>query len=204
MPSLAGRFHVIAIDLPGQGHSERPKRSYDTHTVAAHVHAAVKALGASTYWLVAHDIGAWVAFSPALNFESQLRGVALLDAGIPGITLPEAIHRPGSGVEDLAFRVPHCARPARDAARWSRTGIRRLVPEGEGPLSRHVRRRRARPLRSGRRRRRWPPRFPRLLPRRRRVTGDESRCVTRAAAAAPRLGSRGWHGTGRSRPLRGR
>ncbi|QKG19111.1 alpha/beta fold hydrolase [Actinomadura verrucosospora] len=91
MPSLAGRFHVIAIDLPGQGHSERPERSYDTHTVAAHVHAAVEALGVSTYWLVAHDIGAWVAFSLALRFESQLRGVALLDAGIPGITLPNAI-----------------------------------------------------------------------------------------------------------------
>ncbi|GAA1694869.1 alpha/beta hydrolase [Streptomyces yatensis] len=92
MPSLADRFHVIAIDLPGQGHSERPERhSYDTHTVAAHVHAAVKALGVSTYWLAAHDIGAWVAFSLALRFESHLRGVALLDAGIPGITLPEAI-----------------------------------------------------------------------------------------------------------------
>ncbi|MFC6066669.1 alpha/beta fold hydrolase [Streptomyces ochraceiscleroticus] len=91
MPGLTHRFRVIAIDLPGQGHSERPKGSYDTHAVAAHVHTAVKALGVSTYSLVAHDIGAWVAFSLALNFESHLRGVALLDAGIPGITLPEAI-----------------------------------------------------------------------------------------------------------------
>ncbi|GGV66584.1 hydrolase [Streptomyces longisporoflavus] len=91
MPNLTDRFHVIAIDLPGQGHSERPDISYDTHTVAAHVHAAVKALGVSTYWLAAHDIGAWVAFSLALNYQSQLRGLALLDAGIPGITLPEAI-----------------------------------------------------------------------------------------------------------------
>ncbi|MDQ0745949.1 pimeloyl-ACP methyl ester carboxylesterase [Streptomyces africanus] len=91
MPRLADRFHVIAIDLPGQGHSERPDASYDTHTVAAYVHATVKALGVSTYWLVAHDIGAWVAFSLALKYESRLRGVALLDAGIPGITLPDAI-----------------------------------------------------------------------------------------------------------------
>ncbi|WP_129838786.1 alpha/beta hydrolase [Streptomyces sp. RFCAC02] len=91
MPGLARRFHVIAIDLPGQGHSERPERGYDTHTVAAHVHAAVKALGVPVYSLVAHDIGAWVAFSLALGFGGDLRGVALLDAGIPGITLPEAI-----------------------------------------------------------------------------------------------------------------
>ncbi|RFC77422.1 alpha/beta hydrolase [Streptomyces sp. AcE210] len=91
MPGLADRFHVIAIDLPGQGHSERPDGSYDTHTIAAYVHAAVNALGVSTYWLAAHDIGAWVAFSLALKYQSQLRGVALLDAGIPGITLPDTI-----------------------------------------------------------------------------------------------------------------
>ena len=93
MTSLAGRFHVIAVDLPGQGHSERPERGYDTHTVALRIDAAVKALGVSDYWLAAHDIGAWVAFSLALALDSEdrLHGVALLDAGIPGITLPDAI-----------------------------------------------------------------------------------------------------------------
>ncbi|MGW0893389.1 alpha/beta fold hydrolase [Saccharopolyspora sp. NPDC002578] len=91
MPRLAERFRVIAIDLPGQGHSDRPHDSYDTHTVASRVQAAVTALGVSKYWLVAHDIGAWVAFSLALMHEERLRGVALLDAGIPGITLPDAV-----------------------------------------------------------------------------------------------------------------
>ncbi|WP_051707455.1 MULTISPECIES: alpha/beta fold hydrolase [unclassified Streptomyces] len=91
MPHLADRFRVIAIDLPGQGHSERPDISYDTHTVAAHVHAAVEALGVPAYWLAAHDIGAWVAFSLALKYPGRLRGLALLDAGIPGITLPESV-----------------------------------------------------------------------------------------------------------------
>ena len=91
MPRLADRFRVIAIDLPGQGHSESPESGYDTHTVAGHVHAAATALGAQTYWLVGHDVGAWVAFSLALNHEDRLHGLALLDAGIPGITLPTAI-----------------------------------------------------------------------------------------------------------------
>jgi pimeloyl-ACP methyl ester carboxylesterase len=50
------------------------------------------ALGAPAGLLAAaHDIGAWVAFSLALTYESQLRGVALLDAGVPGITLLETI-----------------------------------------------------------------------------------------------------------------
>lgn len=91
MPRLAERFHVIAIDLPGQGHSERPQGSYDTHTVAARVQAALTALEVPKYWLVAHDIGAWVAFSLALKYPERLNGVALLDAGIPGITLPDAV-----------------------------------------------------------------------------------------------------------------
>lgn len=91
MPVLAERLRVLAIDLPGQGHSERPERGYDTHTVAAHVDAAARALGVSKYWLAAHDIGAWVAFSLALGFEDRLHGLALLDAGIPGITLPDSI-----------------------------------------------------------------------------------------------------------------
>lgn len=91
MPGLAERFHVIAIDLPGQGHSDRPQGSYDTRTVASHVQAALTALNVPKYWLVAHDIGAWVAFSLALTHEERLHGVALLDAGIPGITLPDSI-----------------------------------------------------------------------------------------------------------------
>lgn len=92
MPQLAERYRVIAIDLPGQGHSERPAAGYDTHTVASHVQAAVTALGVRKYWLAAHDIGAWVAFSLALTYQdSSLHGLALLDAGIPGITLPDAI-----------------------------------------------------------------------------------------------------------------
>ncbi|PXX57638.1 pimeloyl-ACP methyl ester carboxylesterase [Nocardia tenerifensis] len=91
MPGLALRFRVIAIDLPGQGHSDRPHGSYDTHTVASLVQSAVTELGVPKYWLVAHDIGAWVAFSWALNHAQLLHGVALLDAGIPGITLPDAV-----------------------------------------------------------------------------------------------------------------
>ncbi|NEA42010.1 alpha/beta hydrolase [Streptomyces sp. SID11385] len=105
MPALADRFRVLAIDRPGQGSSEHPELSYDTHTVAAHIQAAVNALGVREYWLAGHDIGAWVAFSLALHHESRLHGVALLDAGIPGITMPEAITLDPA----LAFKTWHFA-----------------------------------------------------------------------------------------------
>jgi len=91
MPRLAERFHVIAVDLPGQGHSDRPQQGYDTHTLASRVQAALTALDVPKYWLAAHDIGACVAFSLAVKYQDRLHGVALLDAGIPGITLPDSI-----------------------------------------------------------------------------------------------------------------
>src|ERR1044072_4993351 len=45
VPALRRRFRVIAIDLPGQGHSDRPHGSYDTPPVAARIQAAVSELG---------------------------------------------------------------------------------------------------------------------------------------------------------------
>jgi pimeloyl-ACP methyl ester carboxylesterase len=91
MPLLASHFRVVALDLPGQGDSDLLEGAYDTGTVAARVRAATAALGLSRFWLAAHDIGAWVAFSLALDFPDDLLGLVLLDAGIPGITLPDAI-----------------------------------------------------------------------------------------------------------------
>jgi pimeloyl-ACP methyl ester carboxylesterase len=77
MPGLAERFRVVALDLPGQGHSDRPRDGYGTHTIASRVQAAVSALNVPKYWLAAHDVGAWVAFSLALEYEERLHGVAL-------------------------------------------------------------------------------------------------------------------------------
>jgi microsomal epoxide hydrolase len=43
------------------------------------------------YFLAGHDVGAWVAFPYAAMFDDEVRKLALLDAGIPGITLPDAL-----------------------------------------------------------------------------------------------------------------
>ncbi|GAA2309475.1 alpha/beta fold hydrolase [Streptomyces violaceusniger] len=91
MPALARHHRVIALDLPGQGLSDRPADGYDTETAAARVHEAVVRLAGGRYWLFAHDIGSWVAFTYALRYADELAGLALLDAGIPGVTLPETL-----------------------------------------------------------------------------------------------------------------
>jgi pimeloyl-ACP methyl ester carboxylesterase len=106
MADLAHHYRVIAFDLPGQGHSDRPPTGYDTATVTATIRAAVAGLDLGAYWLVAHDIGAWVAMPYALQGdEPALRGVVLLDAGIPGVSLPESIPTD----PDRAYKLAHFA-----------------------------------------------------------------------------------------------
>src|ERR1700752_3133987 len=45
MPLLADRFRLIAIDLPGQGDSDKPLDGYDTSTVARRIHGLIAKLG---------------------------------------------------------------------------------------------------------------------------------------------------------------
>lgn len=91
MPLLAASHKVIALDLPGQGDSDRPADGYDTQALATAVHHLLHKLGVDRFFLAAHDVGAWVAFSYAALFGSEVRRLVLMDAGIPGITLPDAL-----------------------------------------------------------------------------------------------------------------
>lgn len=103
MPLLAGRFRVIAPDLPGQGDSDKPLDGYDTESVAERLHGLIGQFGLSSYSLVAHDIGAWVAFPYALRFAEEVRRLVLMDAGIPGVTLPDMLPT----APDRAWRTWH-------------------------------------------------------------------------------------------------
>ena len=87
MPLLGEHFTVIAIDLPGQGDSEKPLDGYDTRTTGQRLNALLHLLGHTRYVLIGHDIGSWVAYTYAYEYASELRGVVLLDGNIPGITL---------------------------------------------------------------------------------------------------------------------
>ena len=91
MPLLAEQFRVIAIDLPGQGDSDKPIVGYDTETTAARVHALMSALDVQRYVYVGHDIGSWVGFPYAHQYAQHLRGLVLLDGNIPGVTLRPTI-----------------------------------------------------------------------------------------------------------------
>jgi pimeloyl-ACP methyl ester carboxylesterase len=87
LPILAARFHVVVLDLPGQGDTDKPIDGYDTRTTSQRVNALIKALAIERHFIVGHDIGSWVAYPYAHQFAAQLVGVVLLDANIPGVTL---------------------------------------------------------------------------------------------------------------------
>ncbi|PZF66979.1 alpha/beta hydrolase [Curtobacterium sp. MCPF17_047] len=88
---LAQHYRLVIPEIPGQGRSDRPADGYDTQTMATRVHGLLHQLGVSRYALVAHDVGAWTAFPYALLHGDEIECLALLDAGIPGITLPESV-----------------------------------------------------------------------------------------------------------------
>ena len=105
MPLLAATHRIIAPDLPGQGDSDRPIGGYDTQSLAASVHGLLQQLGIVRYFLAAHDVGAWVAYPYAALFGVEVRRLVLMDAGIPGITLPESLPT----APDRAWRTWHFA-----------------------------------------------------------------------------------------------
>ncbi|MCX0500629.1 alpha/beta fold hydrolase [Erwinia billingiae] len=105
MARLASTYRIIAPDLPGQGDSDRPETGYDTRSLATKVHGLLSSLAISRYYLAAHDVGAWVAWPYAALYGDEVKRLALLDAGIPGITLPDAL--PVS--PDVAWKTWHFA-----------------------------------------------------------------------------------------------
>jgi pimeloyl-ACP methyl ester carboxylesterase len=85
MAALAPRFTVYALDLRGQGASDKPVSGYDTAAVAAEVEHWAQLNDLRRFVLVGHDVGAWVAFAYASSFPRRLAGLALLDALVPGL-----------------------------------------------------------------------------------------------------------------------
>jgi pimeloyl-ACP methyl ester carboxylesterase len=86
----------------------KPNDGCDTQTVARGVHDLIVRLGLFHYNLVAHDVGAWVGFPYALMFADEIKRLALLDAGVPGVTLPDVL----PVTPDRGWRTWHFPCPA--------------------------------------------------------------------------------------------
>ena len=95
IPVLGERFAVIVPDLRGFGYSDKPHTGYDTRTAASDMYELARVLGHQRVSLVAHDIGARVAYRFTLDHEETVARLALLDATPPheryGPQMPQVV-----------------------------------------------------------------------------------------------------------------
>ena len=92
IPALAGRFTVIAPDLPGIGDSSIPAGGLDMTAAAIHVHALVGSLGIRKAEVVGHDIGLMVAYAYAAKYPAEVEKLVLMDAFLPGVDGWETVY----------------------------------------------------------------------------------------------------------------
>ncbi len=79
-PSLAGRFHVLALDQRGHGESAWPApAAYDSADFAADVGAVLDAMGWRRATIVGHSMGGHNALCFAAWHPARVRALALVD-----------------------------------------------------------------------------------------------------------------------------
>jgi pimeloyl-ACP methyl ester carboxylesterase len=80
---LADRYHLVAPDYPGFGHSDWPepkKFSYTFDHIAETMNHFTDALGLSRYTLYMHDYGGPVGFRMALAYPDRVEALIVQDA----------------------------------------------------------------------------------------------------------------------------
>jgi len=105
MPLLAGKYTVIAPDLPGIGDSDVPVEGLDMKSAATRIHELAKALGVRKAAVVGHDIGLMVAYAYAALFPSETEKLAVMDAFLPGVAGWEAVYN-NPGIWHFRFNGP--------------------------------------------------------------------------------------------------
>ena len=85
IPLLASRYHVLAPDYPGFGHSDAPAPSSYDYTfdhLAASVDAWLEELGATRYALYLHDYGAPIGMRIALEHPERVQALIVQNGNV--------------------------------------------------------------------------------------------------------------------------
>jgi pimeloyl-ACP methyl ester carboxylesterase len=128
MPALADRFHLIAPDYIGFGHSEAPSNQafrYTFDNLAAHVSGLIDVLGLESYILYMQDYGGPIGFRIFASRPQQVRGFVIqnTNAYLVGVGDP-----PKQALMPLwQKRTPETEQPARDFVSLAGTKFHWLV-----------------------------------------------------------------------------
>jgi pimeloyl-ACP methyl ester carboxylesterase len=91
IPLLARDYQCIPTDLPSFGGSRILDAPASTENVGRIFHEFVTGKLKPPVHVVAHDFGAWCAYSWQLLYPQDFKSLTLIEAGIPGITLPPTV-----------------------------------------------------------------------------------------------------------------
>ncbi|MEM6486090.1 MAG: alpha/beta hydrolase [Pseudomonadota bacterium] len=98
VPTLIGAgFCVVAPDLHGLGRSSVPDVGYKKSSIARDMHLLLDSAGLMNepITVVGHDLGAFVAYAFAAQFEADVERLVVMEAIIPGIGVwPTLLQQP--------------------------------------------------------------------------------------------------------------
>jgi pimeloyl-ACP methyl ester carboxylesterase len=110
LTGLADRYHLVAPDYPGFGHSDWPdpdKFAYTFENIAQVINEFTQALGLAQYTLYMQDYGGPVGFRMALAHLHRIKALIVQDA---------VAHNEGLGANWATRRAFWADRPANEAA----------------------------------------------------------------------------------------
>nr|WP_246812466.1 alpha/beta hydrolase [Microvirga sp.] len=132
IPRLADRYHVVAPDYPGFGHSDAPDRAQFTYTFDSYARLMsrfTEQIGLGSYALYVMDYGAPVGFRLASGAPNKVTAIIVqngnaYDEGMTSFWDPiRAFWKTGTGPEREAMR----SQSSPEATRWQYTdGVKDL------------------------------------------------------------------------------
>ncbi|MER5548732.1 alpha/beta fold hydrolase [Streptomyces sp. NPDC001118] len=109
MPGLAKHYRVIAPDLLGHGHSDKPRADYSLAAYANGMRDLLSVLGVERATIVGHSLGGAVAMQFAYQFPERCERLVLVCTGGIGrqvTPLLRAASLPGAEVAMQMLRLP--------------------------------------------------------------------------------------------------
>lgn len=87
IPAFAGKIHVLLIDLPGHGQSDKPKIDYTMDLFAKAVNAVLEDAHVNKAVLVGHSMGTPVIRQFYRLFPNKTRALVVVDGALRGFKL---------------------------------------------------------------------------------------------------------------------
>jgi pimeloyl-ACP methyl ester carboxylesterase len=86
--ALSEDYQVWAVDPPGLGDSAASTVGYDIQAISWLLEESIRTVIPSSYHLVGHDVGGWIAYAWAAQFPNSVKSLTVLDCSFSGIAPP--------------------------------------------------------------------------------------------------------------------